>query len=49
MQEKPGAFLFVGMGGENSKYPHHHPRFDLDEEAIPVGIELFVQLVKHFS
>ncbi|MED3499345.1 amidohydrolase [Brevibacillus agri] len=37
------------MGGENSKYPHHHPRFDLDEEAIPVGIELFVQLVKHFS
>ncbi|MDN4093725.1 M20 metallopeptidase family protein [Brevibacillus agri] len=49
LQEKPGAFLFVGMGGENSKYPHHHPRFDLDEEAIPVGIELFVQLVKHFS
>ncbi|WP_257348244.1 M20 metallopeptidase family protein [Pseudalkalibacillus decolorationis] len=45
---KPGAFIFVGMGGEKSAYPHHHPQFDIDEEVMPNAIELFIQLVKNF-
>ena len=49
LQRQKGAFIFVGMGGEKSAYPHHHPRFDIDEAAIPAGIQLFVQLLKQFS
>jgi metal-dependent amidase/aminoacylase/carboxypeptidase family protein len=39
----------VGMGGEKSAYPHHHPRFDIDEEEIGTAIDLFLQLVKRFE
>ncbi|WP_408011463.1 M20 family metallopeptidase [Pseudalkalibacillus sp. A8] len=47
--KKPGAFVFVGMGGEKSSFPHHHPKFDIDEDVIPDAIELFIQLVKNFK
>jgi amidohydrolase len=36
----PGCFFFVGS--QNSErglhYPHHNPRFDIDEAALPVGV-----------
>lgn len=49
LQEKPGAYIVVGMGGEKSAYPHHHPRFDIDEESIGTAIDLFLQLVRRFE
>ncbi|XJZ27232.1 M20 family metallopeptidase [Bacillota bacterium Lsc_1132] len=44
LKEKTGAFIKVGMQSEKSQYPHHHPKFDIDEEAIPAAIELMIQL-----
>jgi len=44
LKEKTGAFINVGMQSEKSQYPHHHPKFDIDEAAIPAGIELMIQL-----
>lgn len=35
----PGCFFFVGAGGADA-YPHHHPRFEVDERALEVGIEV---------
>ncbi|MFC7395012.1 M20 metallopeptidase family protein [Scopulibacillus cellulosilyticus] len=49
LEKQKGAYLFVGMGGEKSTYPHHHPRFDIDEDTIPTAIELFVQIVTKFD
>ena len=46
---KPGAFVFVGMGGEKSAYPHHHPKFDIDEDALPNGIKLFIEIIKGYK
>ncbi len=34
----PGVFFFVGAGGDGA-FPHHHPRFTVDEDAFAVGIE----------
>jgi len=34
--EKPGAFFFTGAAPEKS-YPHHHPKFDFDERALPIA------------
>ncbi len=48
LKHKPGAFIFVGMGGEKSKYPHHHPRFDLDEDVFPDAIKLFIEIIMHY-
>jgi amidohydrolase len=41
----PGCFIFVGAGNQNKgiNYPHHHPRFTIDEDALVIGVELFVQ------
>ncbi|OIK08005.1 amidohydrolase, partial [Bacillus sp. MUM 13] len=44
LKETRGAFIDVGMQSEKSQYPHHHPRFDIDEEAIPTAIELMIQI-----
>ena len=44
-----GAFVFVGMGGEGSKYPHHHPKFTIDEEVIPNAIQFMVELVQSYE
>ncbi|AVK83133.1 amidohydrolase [Lysinibacillus sp. B2A1] len=49
LQKKPGTFIFVGMGGEKSQYPHHHPKFDLDEDVFPDAIKLFIELVNHYQ
>jgi amidohydrolase len=38
----PGAFFWVGAGGDDA-YPHHHPRFVLDEAAFRSGIAVFVR------
>ncbi|KON85654.1 N-acyl-L-amino acid amidohydrolase [Sporosarcina globispora] len=48
LQKKPGAFIFVGMGGEKSRYPHHHPKFDLDEDVFPNAIKLFIEIMKNY-
>lgn len=36
----PGCFLMVGSAGsdEVEVYPHHHPRFDIDESAMIYGV-----------
>jgi amidohydrolase len=45
LQKVPGTFVFLGTGnGEATCLPHHHPRFDIDENALPVGTALHVAL-----
>ena len=41
----PSVFSFIGAGRPDAKevYPHHHPRFDIDESALPVGVGLLVK------
>jgi amidohydrolase len=44
-QEKaPGCFFFIGAGnaGKGIVHPHHHPRFTVDEDALHVGVKVFV-------
>lgn len=48
LEEKPGAFIFVGMNGEMSKYPHHHAKFDLDEGVFESAIQLFIKIVQDY-
>lgn len=50
LQHAPGAFAFVGISNERagSVYPHHHPRFTIDEDVLPIGAELFVRTALKF-
>lgn len=38
----PGCFAFLAVGDESSgaPYPVHHPRFTMDEKALPLGAAL---------
>jgi len=45
LNEIPGCFFFIGSGVQNAefRYGHHHPKFDFDEKALPLGAALLVQ------
>ena len=40
----PSTFIFVGIGDKEkgTDYPHHHPKFNIDEDVLPIGVELHV-------
>lgn len=46
----PSVMTFIGVRNEakNSIYPHHHPKFDIDEDMLPVGVELQIRNVFNF-
>ncbi|HTI15660.1 MAG TPA: amidohydrolase [Dictyobacter sp.] len=41
----PGCYFIVGAGEEEkgSIYPHHHPRFNINEGALPIAVETLVR------
>lgn len=42
-EEKPGCFVFLGSG---DTYPLHHPKFDFNDDLLPVGAQYWVDLVE---
>lgn len=47
LQKVPGTFFFVGGRNEELKatYPHHHPRFDVDERSMLTTGRVFIGTV----
>ena len=47
LEKAPGAFFFIGAGNERAgiTYPHHHPRFTVDEDALAIGVKGYVNAV----
>ena len=45
LEEKPGCYFFVGTNNEERGlvWGHHHPRFNIDEEALGIGVETMVR------
>jgi hippurate hydrolase len=43
LEARPGAFLFLGQGVGPSV---HHPEFDFNDEAAPIGASFFARLVE---
>jgi amidohydrolase len=50
MTKAPGAFFYVGAGNEEKgiTYPHHHARFTIDEDALEIGVKMFVHATFKF-
>jgi amidohydrolase len=40
----PGSYIQIGAGNEEKGiiYPHHHPKFTVDEQALQYGVKLFI-------
>lgn len=47
-QKVPGCFIFLGVGnsGKGCDYPHHNPKFNIDEDGMLYGMELLLRLVE---
>ncbi len=48
LQKVPGCFFLVGSAPSDGAFPHHHPRFDIAEEAMAVGLAVMLESVKLF-
>ncbi|MCS6773894.1 MAG: M20 family metallopeptidase [Anaerolineae bacterium] len=50
LRAAPGAYLFVGAGNRarGITEPHHSPRFQIDEEALPLGVALMTACALRF-
>lgn len=50
LQAVPGCYFFLGSANLNKglSFPHHHPRFDFDEMALGMGVEIFARCVERF-
>ena len=48
---KPGTFVFVGAkpDGVEEPYPHHHPRFAIEERALETGVAAFLVAIEELS
>jgi amidohydrolase len=49
MEHAPGAMYMLGTRKEgHEEYPFHHPKFDIDERAFPIGAAILVETAMRF-
>ena len=50
MQRNPGAYLLVGSANHEREldFPHHHPRFDFDEDVLPLGVGMMSAVIADY-
>ncbi|WP_102349034.1 amidohydrolase [Bacillus sp. Marseille-P3661] len=50
LDEVPGSFALVGAGNpeKDTEWAHHHGKFNIDEEALATGAELYAQFAWAF-
>lgn len=46
----PSTFVFLGGGNPalNFDYPHHHPKFGIDEDSMLYGMQLLINVVEQY-
>jgi len=44
--ERPGSYFFLGTRRTENDPPLHHPRFDFNDAALPIGASLWVELAE---
>jgi len=47
LNQVPGCFYFVGSANpeKNMIYGHHHPKFDFDEEVLPIAVASLLGMI----
>ena len=47
LNKRPGAYLLVGQAGGASACSVHNPRYDFNDEILPIGASLLASIVEH--
>src|SRR6266568_1645875 len=50
LKAAPGCYFIVGARNEEkgASYPHHHPRFNVDEDSMPIAVEVLTRAAMDF-
>ena len=50
LKAAPGCYFIAGARNEEkgASYPHHHPRFNVDEDAMPIAVEVLTRAAMDF-
>ena len=50
MDDIPGTYVLVGSANHERElnYPHHHPRFDFDEDVLPLSVGLMSATIANY-
>jgi amidohydrolase len=50
LQKVPGSFFRLGCRNEEKGivHPYHSSLFDIDEEVLPLGVEMFVRIIDQY-
>jgi hippurate hydrolase len=48
LQERPGSYFFLGTAKTDNDPSLHHPRFDFNDDALPIGTSLWVELAETY-
>lgn len=50
LEAAPGSYFFVGSANTEQRlsFPHHHPRFDIEEEAMVIGASLLTSAIADY-
>jgi len=46
LQARPGAYVWIGNGGESGGPGLHHPAYDFNDEILPLGASYWARLVE---
>ena len=46
LNERPGAYMFLGQAGGPSACSVHNPRYDFNDEILPIGASVFATLAE---
>ncbi|MBC3208216.1 amidohydrolase [Pseudomonas sp. SWRI111] len=47
LERKPGAYIWIGNGSAERGCSLHNPRYDFNDEIMPMGVAYWVALVQH--
>ena len=48
LQQRPGAYLWLGQGRGDNSPPLHNPHYDFNDDVLETGIRLHVALARHW-
>jgi len=46
LEERPGSYFFLGTARTDNDPPLHHPRFDFNDDILPIGTTFWVELAE---
>jgi hippurate hydrolase len=48
LQQRPGAYIWLGQGEGDDPAPLHNPRYDFNDGVLETGIRLHAALARHW-